>query len=118
MIPLDCRGERAQLGVGLRVRHTRREATDDFQGAPISSLFGWVRDERDPDVDLAQVANFDRRLEHADHRDAFPIERERAADDRRIACELPLPELMAQHHHRLGARRVITGAEQSAESPA
>ena len=60
-----------------------------------------------PVKDVGQVhvcaAPHEARRHHADHRADLVVEPEFTAQDPAVAAELPLPELVAEHHHGLGA---------------
>jgi hypothetical protein len=45
----------------------------------------------------------------------LPVQRDRLADDGRVATELPLPEPVAQDRHLVLARHVLLGHEPPAE---
>ncbi len=49
------------------------------------------------------------RRHHPDHRAKFVVEPQFAADCIGISTELPLPELVSEHRHRLGAGRRVLG---------
>jgi hypothetical protein len=57
----------------------------------------------DSDIGAAKVARG-----HTDDRGASPIDRDRSADNARIAAEPTLPQPMTQHHDRRGPSHVVT----------
>jgi hypothetical protein len=58
---------------------------------------------------------------HAHHRQRIPVDLDRPADDLRVSAELPLPETVAEHDHRVAARHDLIrrqeGATQGGRTP-
>ncbi len=66
--------------------------------------------EHDRHVDV-RAAPHEALRHHADDRPDRVVEPQLPADDRRVAAELPLPEAIAEHDDRLGARRAVVGPD-------
>src|SRR4029450_3054217 len=103
---VDLRGRLGDSGAGP-------QTSGEPVLAPIARQTG-IESERNPEIDLTQIANLDLRRQHTSDRVRFAVERQRLPDDRRAAAELPLPELMAEHDHVLRARCIVSRREPAA----
>ncbi len=105
-----------QLRVRGRERDARLEAAGGEEEVPLHRAVR-IDLKRQP-----EIRRPDRRLdgfgvERAEHADDFvglAVQRELAADDRRVAAEAPLPEPFAQHDDVSAVRQIFVGGRTSA----
>jgi hypothetical protein len=100
------------IRVGLRQRHSRLQPAVHAERPLLTRRVGSQR-ERNPDIDLGEVADFDLGREHAGHGRRTPIEHQCLPDDRWIAVQLPIPIAVADDDLTRGAgcvRSVSEGA--------
>jgi hypothetical protein len=93
-------------------RHPRLEPSDHRQelGATAEGRVGALRHQQVGGARQHQPGRRD-----ADHRARDAVERDRPADDRRVATEAPLPEGVAEHDDARHAAALLVGREAAAE---
>ena len=115
-LPLQPAPDLVEVGRDLGLRHSGRArpiARRKLVTVAVVPPGVLLRSQRDRHLDVAhreeEVARRD-----ADDRERLAVQRQAAADDRRIAAEAPLPETVGQHDDLLVAGGVVRAREQAA----
>ena len=113
---LEAARDAVHVGLRLLHRHTRLQTRHGTQIMwPPGGRNRLLRpSHRDPDVDGCVVESKAGR-QHADDGACAPVQRHRAADNRRIAAEPPSPQPRADHHHIVLALPFLVGGKRAAE---
>ena len=102
-----------EVGCRFAERDARLEATVDAQVVrPVDGLVLAVEGNRRPAARLAEDRR-QRRGRDADDGVRLPVQRDGAADRRRLAAEAAAPESFAQHDDRIGPGAIFFGADET-----
>ena len=107
------RCDRRQFGAGSREIDTGVQPGECEQIPRIALVCCGFRPERNPH--LLRFGKTESRRHHANDGVRLAIDFDAPADDARIAVIAALPDFVAEHHDRFGARPVIIFAEGAAE---